>query len=100
MAQSSIDAGENDRALAELHEMTEHFNQYADFVAIDHTSPLVRGLHYEEAMVGRMGSTATSQKFLSGLDDKRFDAIRSTSEFLAVQERLKQTVEKEEAKLK
>ena len=98
LALASAEAGENDRALTELHEMTEHFDKFADFIAIDHTSPLVKGLHYEDTMVGRSGGTSFGQAFLSNLDNERFDAIRSTPEFLAVQKRLKEITEKEEKK--
>ena len=94
----SAEAGENTRSLAELSEMAEHFAKHMDFVAIDHTSPLVRGIHYEEAMVGRSKSPVIGKAHLSKLKNSYFDAIRSTPEFLAVQKRLKEITEKEEKK--
>ena len=87
LALCSIEAGETDRALAELEEMCEHLEKYAQFSCIDHTSPMVKGLHYDDAQVGRSSESSLASTYLRHLhvnpifltleNDPRLTAIKS-----------------------
>ena len=65
MARSSAEIGEKERAISELEEMCEHLERFENFVSIDHTSPLIKGLHYDASQLGRSddGSFASASMF-------------------------------------
>ena len=89
MAVASADSGEYNRALAELEEMVEWFEKYENFEKIDHTSPLVNRIHYEDAMAGRSGgvSVAYSHAELMAKNEK-FEPVSDAPRFKAVIKRL------------
>jgi len=68
MAVSSAEMGETERALDELEEMCDHLEKLEGFTAIDHTSPMVRGLHYEAAQVCKSSEQSLASSYLSQLD--------------------------------
>ena len=68
LALCSVEACELDRAIAELDEMCDHLEKYADFSCIDHTSPMVKGLHYEEAQVSRTTERSLASTYLEHLN--------------------------------
>lgn len=88
LAKYSMELGETSRALDELEEGLEHCLLDDDFVSIDHTSPLVRGQHYEDSMAGRAGCGGTSVLMLETMAEPRFDPIREDERFQAVVTRL------------
>ncbi|MBQ3126830.1 MAG: hypothetical protein IJC15_07135, partial [Clostridia bacterium] len=89
LALSSAELGETDRAFAELEEMFEHFTAFENFTSIDHTSPLVRGLHYDIVQSGRSGSENNFSITLRRLKkNPLFDSIREDTRFAALCTRL------------
>ena len=80
--------GETSRALGELEDGLEHCRKYDEFVSIDHSSPLVRGQHYEDSMAGRAGCGGTSVLMLETMSEPCFDPIREDERFKAVVNRL------------
>lgn len=90
MALASAEAGEVDRAFAELAEMCEHLTKMDQFVAIDHTSPLVKGLHYEATQVGRSSEVTYAKAILQQLEQNpRFACLRGDSRLDAICEKLR-----------
>jgi len=91
MAVSSSEAGEKERSLSELEEMTDHFEKSEAFASIDHTSVLVNQIHYEESYIGRSNAENLSLEYRKYLDEnKRFDPIREEPRFIVVKNRLEQ----------
>lgn len=84
LAKYSMELGENSRALDELEEGLEHCLAYDKFESIDHTSPLVRGQHYEDSMAGRAGCSGTSVLMLETMSEACFDPIREDARFKTV----------------
>ena len=90
MALASAEAGEVDRAFAELEEMCEHLTKMDQFVAIDHTSPLVKGLHYEASQVGRSSEVTYAKSFLHQLEQNpRFACLKGDPRLDAIREKLR-----------
>lgn len=90
MALASAEAGEVDRAFAELDEMCDHLDKLHRFVTIDHTSPLVKGLHYEASMVGRSSEDTYAAAFLRQLDENpRFACLQGDPRLDAIKQRLR-----------
>ena len=66
---------------------------FESFESIDHTSPLVKGLHYEATMVGKSSDSTIASEILSHLDenpilgrlkdDERLTHIRAKLQALA-----------------
>lgn len=89
MALSSAEMGNVDQAFAELDEMCTHMEKYDRFVSIDHTSPLVRGLHYEKSMSGSSDERSMAYGFLCSLEENfRFDCLRDDDRFQTIKDRL------------
>ena len=89
MALSSAEMGETEQAFAELEEMCEHMEKYDRFVSIDHTSPLVRGLHYEKTMSGNSDERSMAYGFLCSLEENpRFECLRVDARLQAIKNRL------------
>ncbi len=88
LAKYSMMLGETSRALGELEDGLEHCRKYDEFVSIDHSSPLVRGQHYEDSMAGRAGCGGTSVLMLETMSEPCFDPIREDERFKAVVNRL------------
>ena len=86
LALCSAEMGEIDQAFAELDEMCEHLENYDRFSSIDHTSPMVKGLHYEDAQVSRTSERSLAYTYLTHMntnplfqsiaDDARMDGIK------------------------
>lgn len=90
MALASVESGEPERALDELEEMTEHFEKSGRFVSIDHTSPLVNKIHYEDAMVGRSCEESICLSYLEHMKIKTLDGLRELPRFRAVEDKLRE----------
>lgn len=89
MALASAEAGEVDRAFAELEEMCEHLTKMDQFVAIDHTSPLVKGLHYEASQVGRSSEVTYAKAILHQLENNpRFACLQGDTRLDEIKLRL------------
>ncbi len=89
MAISSAEAGEIDRAIAELEEMCEHLEKLKEFVSIDHTSPLVKGLHYEASQVTRSGEESLAAAYVRHLNENpRFQCLKDDARLASIQARL------------
>ena len=90
MALASAEMGEVERAFAELEEMCEHLKKMDQFVAIDHTSPLVKGLHYEATQVGRSSEVTYAKSFLQQLEQNpRFACLRADPRLDVICEKLR-----------
>lgn len=91
MAICSAEMGETERALDELEEMCRHLEKLQDFVVIDHTSPMVRGLHYEAAQVGRSDERSLAQSYRHQLkENPRFGCLQENPRFAEILNRLEQ----------
>lgn len=89
MAVSSAELGEYDRAIAELEEMCEHMEKYNQFVEVDHTSPLVRGLHYEASQSGGSDEKSMAYGLLKSLDENpKFECLQNDARFDVIKKRL------------
>lgn len=89
LALCSIEAGQIDRAFAELAEMCDHLERYAQFTCIDHTSPMVKGLHYEDAQVGRSSERSLASIYLNHLSvNPIFQKLEENERLLAIKNRL------------
>jgi transcriptional regulator with XRE-family HTH domain len=89
MALSSAEMGKTDQAFAELDEMCSHMEQYDRFVSIDHTSPLVRGVHYEKSMSGNSDERSMAYGFLCSLEENpRFECLRGDARLQSIKNRL------------
>ena len=89
LALSSIEAGQIDRAFAELAEMCDHLERYAQFTCIDHTSPMVKGLHYDDAQVGRSSEYSLASIFFHHLNTNPiFLTLEHDPRLCAIKERL------------
>lgn len=92
MAKSSAEVGEKDCAFSELEEMCKHVEKFKNFKSIDHTSPLVKGLHYDITEAGRSSEESLASIILHDLnnnrcfkcleEDARLDSIKETLEAL------------------
>ena len=91
MALASAELGEVDRAFSELEEMCEHLIKLEQFVAIDHTSPLVKGLHYEASQVGRSSEVTYAQAVLHQLEhNSRFACLQGDPRLETIREKLRE----------
>ena len=89
MAKSSAEIGEKERAFSELFEMCEHLERYQNFISIDHTSVLVKGLHYEASQIGRSSSESLASAFLRDLNEnKRFKGLEGDPRLEKIKEKL------------
>ncbi len=89
LALCSAEMGEIDQAFAELEEMCEHLENYAKFSTIDHTSPMVKGLHYEDAQVGRTGERSLASTYLGHMDaNPLFQSIAHDARMASIKQRL------------
>lgn len=89
LALCSIEAGQIDRAFAELAEMCDHLEHYAQFTCIDHTSPMVKGLHYEDAQVGRSSERSLASIYFNHLDvNPIFLTLENDPRLTAIKNRL------------
>ena len=87
MAKSSVEMGKTDQAFDELTKMCDHAEKYKKFNRIEHTSLLVRGLHYDSAQSGKSSEESIACEFLYSIEnspvfkclqeDKRFDTIKN-----------------------
>ena len=90
MALSSAEMGMTDRAFEELQRMCDHAEKYERFSVIDHTSLLVRGLHYDDAQSGRSCEESYACGILRVLEkNPRFKSIRDDERLEAIKARLK-----------
>ena len=90
MAMSSAEMGLVDRAFAELEEMCDHVEKYERFTSIDHTSLLVRGLHYDDAHTGRSDERSYASGLLYSIEkNPRFKSIRGDERLETIKARLK-----------
>ena len=89
LALCSAEMGELDRAFAELEEMCDHLEKYANFSCIDHTSPMVKGLHYDDSQVGRSHENSLASTYLYHLNSNPlFKALENDSRLVGIKERL------------
>ncbi|MBR7142397.1 MAG: helix-turn-helix transcriptional regulator [Clostridia bacterium] len=89
MAKSSAEMGEVDRAFSELKEMCKHLEKLKDFVSIDHTSPLVKDLHYEMSQSGRSSEQSLACAILNDLNENpRFECLENDIRLKAIKEKL------------
>ncbi len=89
LALCSAEMGETDQAFAELEEMCEHLENYDKFSSIDHTSPMVKGLHYEDAQVGRSSERSLASIYLNHLDvNPIFQKLEENEKLLTIKNRL------------
>lgn len=90
MALSSAEMGEVDRAFSELDEMCDHLDKLDRFTAIDHTSPMVKGLHYEATQVGRSCEETYAESFLRQLETNvRFACLQGDPRMDTILEKLR-----------
>ena len=90
MAKSSAEIGEKDRALYELEEMCKHLAKFKSFTSIEHTSPLVKGLHYDISQSGKSSEESLANEFLRDLNNcKGFKCLENDARFIAIKETLK-----------
>ncbi|MBE6560377.1 MAG: helix-turn-helix transcriptional regulator [Ruminococcaceae bacterium] len=89
MALSSLQAGDADTALDELKKMAEHFEKFERFASIDHTSPFVRGLHYEANQIGRSDERSLTETYLRKLEEPLWDALRDNPRMQTIKKRMK-----------
>lgn len=90
LALASAESDKNEQALSELEEMAKRFEKSETFVSIDHTSLLVNRIHYEDVMVGRSCEESICLIQLNEMKDKRFDIIRESPRFKAVESKLRE----------
>ena len=65
--------------------MCDHLERYAQFTCIDHTSPMVKGLHYEDAQVGRSSERSLASIYLNHLDvNPIFQKLEENERLLAI----------------
>ena len=89
MAKCSAEIGENDRAFSELEEMCKHVEKFKEFKCIDHTSPLVKGLHYDIAGAGKNSEESLASIILYGLNNnKHFKSLENDIRFAEIKETL------------
>jgi len=89
MAKCSAELGEYDRAISELSETCEHVAKFKSFTSIDHTSPLVKGLHYDIAHAGKSSEESFASIMLYSLkNNKHFKRLENDSRFAEIKERL------------
>ncbi|MBQ7378770.1 MAG: helix-turn-helix transcriptional regulator [Clostridia bacterium] len=89
LALCSAEMGEIDQAFAELEEMCEHLEKYDKFSSIDHTSPMVKGLHYEDAQVGRTSERSLASTYLGHMDaNPLFQSIADDARMASIKQRL------------
>lgn len=89
LALCSAEMGEIDQAFAELDEMCDHLEKYAKFSGIDHTSPMVKGLHYDEAQVGRSSERSLACTYLNHMDaNPLFQSIANDARMVSIKQRL------------
>ncbi len=97
MAICSSEAEDIDQAFAELEEMCDHLEKYDNFTCIDHTSPMVKGLHYEDAQVGRSNECSLASSYLYHLNaNPLFKILENDSRLAAIKERLQDIINREE----
>ena len=90
MAKSSAELGELDRAISELCAVCEHTEKFENFTSIDHTSPLIRGLHYDISQSGRSSEQTLAAEVLRELErDKRFECLKGDARYHKIKQRLK-----------
>ena len=81
--------GEIDQAFVELNEMCEHLENYGKFSSIDHTSPMVKGLHYDHAQVGRSSEQSLACTYLAHMDaNPLFKSIADDARMDGIKQRL------------
>lgn len=69
--------------------MCEHLEIYANFSSMDHTSPMVKGLHYEDAQVGRSSVQSLASTYLYHMDaNPIFKSIADDARMESVKQRL------------
>ena len=67
-----------DQAFDELNKMCDHMEKYQKFTYIKHTSPLVRGLQYDNSQSGSSDEKSMAYGFLCSLDENpRFNCLHS-----------------------
>ena len=89
LALCSVEMGKIDQAFAELDEMCDHLEKYAKFSGIDHTSPMVKGLHYDEAQVGRSSERSLACTYLTHMDaNPLFQSIADDARMVSIKQRL------------
>ena len=89
LALCSAEMGEIDQAFVELNEMCEHLENYGKFSSIDHTSPMVKGLHYDHAQVGRSTERSLACTYLAHMDaNPLFKSIADDARMDGIKQRL------------
>lgn len=89
LALCSAEMGEIDQAFAELEKMCEHLENYDKFSSIDHTSPMVKGLHYEDAQVSRTTERSLASTYLNHMDtNPLFQSIADDARMVSIKQRL------------
>jgi len=90
MALSSAEMGKIDRAFAELEATCDHLTKMGRFVTIDHTSPMVKGLHYEAVQIGRSSEETYAASFLRQLNtNPRFACLQGDPQLDIICEKLR-----------
>ena len=89
MARSSAESGKNDRAISELEEMCKHLEKFKDFKSIDHTSTLVKGLHYDISQSGKSSEESLAKAILRDLNENsRFKCLEDDDRFISIKSKL------------
>lgn len=89
MAISSAEMGKIDQAFDELNKMCDHMEKYQKFTHIEHTSPLVRGLQYDNSQSGSSDEKSMAYGFLCSLDENpRFNCLHSHKRLESIKKRL------------
>jgi len=93
MARSSAESGKNDRAISELEEMCKHLEKFKDFKSIDHTSTLVKGLHYDISQSGKRSEESLAKVILCDLNENsRFKCLENDDRFASIKSKLEALV--------
>ena len=89
MAISSAEMGNIDQAFDELNKICEHMEKYQKFNRIEHTSPLVHGLQYDNSQSGSSDEYSMAYGFLCSLDENpRFNWLHSDKRMQTIKNRL------------
>ena len=89
MAKNSAEMGNIDQAFDELNKMCKHMEKHQEFKCIDHTSLLVRGLHYDISQSGSSDDYSMAHGFLCVLDENpHFKPLHKDERLQAIKNRL------------
>ena len=89
MAEYSLMMDQKEQALCELEEMYQHCEKMKGFSKIDHTSPMVRGVHYEDGWSAKGSEMPLHEAYLSRLNcNEIYKTISDDPQFLNIKKKL------------